>query len=559
MKKIICFLLAAVCVLATACAMPADDYSNEAFAAGETQKAPVPVRDIAAVYIETDKTIVREEYRACSIKVVDIYGNTVEDAASKIKVRGNSTSSGAKKPYNFKLSGKTELLGMGKAKKWCLLANCYEKTLIRNEMVFDFARNSTCLQYTPDSRFVDVYLNGVLQGNYILCEAVEAGSSRVDIDIENGEFLLERDVREDEGTVYINSPVLGIRFGINEPEEPTQEQLNSLNAFLRKAETALSSGKMSEIEKYFDVASVVDFYIIMEYFKQVDISVGSTRFYIKDGKIYGGPVWDFDLTMGNCLSSYYTAYNNVGGSGKSCEGIYCNVDWFRYFNKIPEFQKLRNDRFLELQDGIVKLYTRTVNGISYIDTVTEQYGASFARNYKEAKWKIDKVYSDLERIPEKTYEGNLNYLRTWLKERNEWLLTQWGLTQRNYVIPKKSLGMDAEGGIIYGLKAKVTPEECEDMFTLNATVTALHEYVGTGSTVRNEGVTYGFVVMGDVDGNGIVDARDYIRIRREFLGTFDITGLAELAADCNGDGKISATDYLMVRRHITGKLDLYKQ
>lgn len=558
MKKILCFVLAAVCVFTTACVLPANDYSNDVFAAGETEKAVVPINDIAAVYIETDRTIVVDEYRACSIKIVDVYGNTVEDAASKIKVRGNSTSSGAKKPYNFKLSSKTELLGMGKAKKWCLLANCYEKTLIRNEMVFDFARNATCLQYTPDSRFVDVYLNGVLQGNYILCEAVEAGSSRVDIDIDNGEFLLERDVREEEGTVYLNSPVLGIRFALNEPEEPTAEQLNSLNAFLRKAENALSSGKMSEIEKYFDIPSIVDFYIILEYFKQVDISVGSTRFYIKDGKIYGGPVWDFDLTMGNCLSSYYTAYNNVGGSGKSCEGIYCNVDWFRYFNKVAEFQKLRNDRFLELQDSIVKLYTRTVNGISYIDTVTAENSASFARNYKEAKWKIDIVYSTLERIPEKTYEGNLGYLRTWLKERNEWLLTHWGLTQRNYVVPEKASGMKADGGIIYGLKAGVTPKKCEDMFVFNATVTTEYEFVGTGSTVRNEGVTYGFVVLGDVDGNGVVDARDYIRVRRDFLGTYDIEGLCELSADCNGDGKISATDYLMVRRHIVGNLDLYE-
>ncbi|MBO7161916.1 MAG: hypothetical protein J6W15_03770, partial [Clostridia bacterium] len=129
MKKILCFILAAVCVFTTACVLPANDYSNDVFAAGETEKAVVPVNDIAAVYIETDRTIVVEEYRACSIKIVDIYGNTVEDAASQIKVRGNSTSSGAKKPYNFKLSSKTELLGMGKAKKWCLLANCYEKTL----------------------------------------------------------------------------------------------------------------------------------------------------------------------------------------------------------------------------------------------------------------------------------------------------------------------------------------------------------------------------------------------------------------------------------------------
>lgn len=558
MKRFLCFILAVICVLATACVLPSNGNVSVASAAGEESEELVPVKDIAEVHIDISTSIIRESYRDCAIRVIDVYGNVVEDKDSSIKIRGNSTSSGAKKPYNFKFSGKTEILGMGKAKKWCLLANCYEKTLFRNEMVFDFARNSTVLQYTPDSRFVDVYLNGVLQGNYILCEAVEASSSRVDIDIDNGEYLLERDVREDEGTVYINSPMLGIRFGINEPEEPTQAQVDELNSFLYKAEKALNSKDITEIEKYFDLESIVDFYIVLEYFKQVDVSVGSTRFYIKNGKIYGGPVWDFDLTMGNCLASYYTAYNNVGGSGKSCEGIYCNVDWFRYFNRVPEFEEMRNERYLELQSEIVNLYTDTGAGKNYMDTVLDTYGDSFARNYDEAGWKVDVVYSSLERIPDKTYEQNVAYLRTWLKERNEWMLKNWGLDSQNTVSAKSDSGITLDEAFVYGLKEGVSEKDCAKLFKQSVTFNTVSGKVGTGSTVKNGGMEYTFIVLGDINGNGKVDANDYMLVKRHFLGTYELDDIALAAGDCNGDGKISANDYFIIRRHVIGTYDIYK-
>ena len=558
MKRFLCFILAVICVLATACVLPSNGNVSVASAAGEESEELVPVKDIAEVHIDISTSIIRESYRDCAIRVIDVYGNVVEDKDSSIKIRGNSTSSGAKKPYNFKFSGKTEILGMGKAKKWCLLANCYEKTLFRNEMVFDFARNSTVLQYTPDSRFVDVYLNGVLQGNYILCEAVEAGSSRVDIDIDNGEYLIERDVREDEGTVYIQSPLYGIRFGINEPEEPTQEQTDELERMLYKAEKALDSRNISEIEKYFDLESIVDFYIVLEYFKQVDVSVGSTRFYIKNGKIYGGPVWDFDLTMGNCLDSYYTVYNNVGGSGKSCEGIYCNVDWFRYFNLVPEFEKMRNERYLELQSEIVNLYTDTGAGKNYMDTVLDTYGDSFARNYDEAGWKVDVEYSNLERIPDKTYEQNVAYLRTWLKERNEWMLKNWGLDSQNTVSAKSDSGITLDEAFVYGLKEGVSEKDCAKLFKESVTFNTVSGKVGTGSTVKNGGMEYTFIVLGDINGNGKVDANDYMLVKRHFLGTYELDDIGIAAGDCNGDGKISANDYFIIRRHVIGTYNIYK-
>lgn len=553
MKRALCLALAIVCAFASGCVSSPTDVSEiSSEVSQDIAVTPVPVYDIDCVYIETDTDIVREEYRPCSIRIVDIYGETFEDGESKIKVRGNSTSSGEKKPYNFKLSSSSDVLGLGEGKKWCLLANCYEKTLIRNEMVFHFARK-TNVAFTPDSRFVDVYLNGVLLGNYLLCEAVEAGSDRVDIDTDNCEFLLEQDVREEEGNTYFYSPVLGIRFAVNEPEDMTEEQLSRLMDFITKAEQALVSGNFARIQRYFDIDSMLDFYIILEYFKQVDITVGSTRFYIKDGKIYGGPVWDFDLTMGNCLDTYYKSYNNYYGSGLSYEELFCDVGWFEYLCDIQHFANLRNARFLELQEDIVGLYSETTAGDSYIDTVLAQYSASFERNYTDAGWDVSRVYSTLERVPDKTYEENVEYLRNWLRQRNYWLIKEWKLSTKAYVVPRSGTGIKLDGIYFHGLQPGVTAEECEELFLHDVTVTSSHTFAGTGSTVKNQGFTYAFVVMGDVSGNGVVDANDYYTLLSAISGSATLDGAYFLAADMNKDGTLTSEDYELLRQTVWEK------
>ena len=102
--------------------------------------------DVPKVLIYTNgEEIVTETYTNCEIIIVDETDGeftTIRDAASTIKIRGNSTSAGHKKPYNIKFSAKTDVLGMGANKKWTLLANCFEKTLIRNQVVFDVDRKS---------------------------------------------------------------------------------------------------------------------------------------------------------------------------------------------------------------------------------------------------------------------------------------------------------------------------------------------------------------------------------------------------------------------------------
>ncbi len=514
--------------------------------------------DVPKIFITTQTNVTRD-YCAAAVRVIDKKGGTepeLSDTGAKVKIRGNSTSSGAKKPFNIKFSSKTDLLGMGKNKKWCLLANCYEKTLLRNQTVLDFSA-AIGLAYTPKYRVCDVYLNENFLGSYLVTDAIGASKTRVDIDTDANEFILERDSYTDEGTTYFTTDIYGIRFGINEPDEQTAEQKAWLFDFVAKAERALAGGSLKEIEKYFDVDSMVDFYIVLEYFKNVDVGTGSTRFYIKNGRIYGGPVWDFDLSAGNCSSDYYRDYNNVGTSGNSWEGLWCERMWFRPLLSVPSVREKLAARYAELQDEIINLYADNTLGGNYIDRMLAEYGASFRRNYKEAGWSDSVRYNVFERTPDKGYEANLAYYRAWLEKRNEWLKAEWGIDDKITLLPGS--GARADGWFIRDIKEKTAAGAVSadaDAFFGGKKLRS-GEYLPTGAVLTRGGAGYCVIVRGDIRANGILDSVDYLYLKRLVLQTVSLGYPETLASDITGDGRTDAYDYLLLKRHVLGTYNIY--
>ncbi|MDD2269920.1 MAG: CotH kinase family protein [Eubacteriales bacterium] len=383
---------------------------------------------VPRIYITCTADINRDSFIAATLKVNDPSGKYAEisDSSGEVRIRGNSTSSGAKKPYNIKFSESQDLLGLGKAKKWVLLANMYDKSLIRNKLSFDFAANIG-LRYTQSTRFVDVYINGAYNGSYLLSEAIDIGQTRVNLNPRLNEFLLEYEPRENyKNPSNIRTPVYNILFGFNAPEFPDSQQKMFLIDFFSKAEKALESKEQSDIEKYFDIPSMVDFYIANELFKNVDFQTSSTRFYIQRGKIYGGPIWDLDLSTGNADFDYYREYNNATTTGDSTEKFYCRGLWYKHFFKCPWFVEKVKARYIELQPIIENLTTDNSLGKNQMDILLIKYSESFSKNF--TKWPVNSKDVLFERIPFQTFEENYEYLRTWLIKRNEWLLKEWKIS-----------------------------------------------------------------------------------------------------------------------------------
>ena len=65
--------------------------------------------------------------------------------------------------------------------------------------------------------------------------------------------------------------------------------------------------------------------------------------------------------------------------------------------------------------------------------------------------------------------------------------------------------------------------------------------------------TYTVVIKGDVNGDGLIYATDYVKVKNHIMGKSNLTDAYLKAADINNDGNIYATDYVQIKNHIMGK------
>ncbi len=264
-----------------------------------------------------------------------------------IRGRGNSTWLVDKKPYKIKLEKSSDLFGMGKSKHWVLLANYYDYSLIRNRMTFDLGRQMG-MEYTPKSVSVDVIMDGEYYGSYQLSQHVRIGKGNIDIDdIEDleptevpeitGGYLLSMGtswlVEEDEEEIpWINTDEA--RFRIEKPEysadyseESKQAQIGYLNGYFADLESLIKATNDDDPDNdtidgktwrdYMDEQSYIDYYLFQEFSLNGDAySSGSTYLYKKrEGKVYWGPLWDFDFVAWAADSTNYLADSGAEGFG----------------------------------------------------------------------------------------------------------------------------------------------------------------------------------------------------------------------------------------------------
>lgn len=346
-------------------------------------------------------------YHDVRLTVEDGRGNIVlEDPYAQWKKHGNTTLRTAKCSYRFKLSVDADLFGLGEEHNFILLANDFDRTMIRNCLALGLAADMG-LGYTSRWRFAEVYVDEVYRGCYLLVEPVQAGSERVDISPARHEYLLGINTRDYNQFV---TPVFAYSLVVKEPEKPAEYELSWLTDFLRRAETAMESGDRAELETLVDLDSFLDSYLLYELFKNVDTNSFSTYFYIRDGKLYAGPVWDFDLSAGNIEQD------------RGAEGWIVQEGWWTRLLEHAWFRHLFAQRLAQRQSLIVNLYQDNELGENRIDAAVAAAGGAIERNYE--RWNLRQRSYNIEIIPYRTYEENVEYLRAWLAERNQWMLTQ---------------------------------------------------------------------------------------------------------------------------------------
>ncbi len=373
-------------------------------------------------------------YQNANITILGTDGSVLQDAVS-FKVRGNTTAMTwvTKKAYTFKFEKKKDVLGMGKGKKWALIANAFDPTLLRNYTAFAIA-DELGLEYTSNRRFVELWVDDSFRGCYLLMEPVQEGKDRVNIDIESNDgkkdFLLEYEaMRVEDDVTYFTTD--GLRFIASEPEEPTEEQLEYIKSTTHDIINTMQTGTRNEIEAKVDTDSFAKFYLLNEYLKTFDFDMSSVFFYYQNGKLYAGPPWDYDLSAGNGNPDYSAR----GVATHEPEGTFANArNLYKYLCKNAWF----NEKVKEIYREHYGFFANISTDGGLLDSVREQYGDIIARNYHEAGWNAAKWWINIQLQPQKSYDGNYTFLKDWFSARNAWM------TEYYEVYPTVLLG-DADG------------------------------------------------------------------------------------------------------------------
>lgn len=256
--------------------------------------------DLSGVTLDEIKSGTKDvKYGGNSLQVYD-NGEILGYEEVEIKGRGNGTWTQEKKPFQIKFENKVDMFGMGRAKKWYLLANALDPTHLRNYAANELSK-MLGMEYNIDGRFVEVYCNGEYEGLYYLTHAIEISRSVINLKDENG-ILVELDNfygNNEEHFETRNGDYIVIKDLVSKDnKEPAlTEFLNKYNDF----EMAIEEKNYERIKALVNVESFARYYLVSEF--SVNPDAYWTSFYMyKDGKndkIHAGPVWDFDMAFGN--------------------------------------------------------------------------------------------------------------------------------------------------------------------------------------------------------------------------------------------------------------------
>lgn len=398
-------------------------FSNgEKLEIGIVQPAP---KEIPVIRITTDgqKPVTsKEDYVAGTIVIEDpshLYMD--EDKISmrmKIRGRGNSSWNRPKKPYKIKLDEGAKLFGFHKDKEWCLLAEYYDRSLIRNEVAMEVSR--ICgFSWTPGMVKVELWLNGKYEGVYTFCEHKKVDKHRVNI--QPTDSYLAIDEVQDKPYHFKTSMNIPVMF--DEPETPDYSQYRAIVDYFKSFEAALQGSDFKDPVKgyaaYIDVPSWVNYYILQELLKNIDGNTRRSTFITKEEgkKLEMYHVWDFDLAIGNC--DYFD--KEFPGSGNDYTGFYIrdynqyytkNTGWYYRLFQDPAFVAAVKSRWNELKPQFETIP-------SYIDNRAYLMGDAVSRNFD--RWKIlgESLVCPVKNL--NTYQEHVSYLKKFYIQRLEWL------------------------------------------------------------------------------------------------------------------------------------------
>lgn len=352
----------------------------------------------------------------------------IVNASLQIRGRGNSSwFSFPKKSYRIKFDDRTAFLTTYKERDWVLISNFADQTLIRNYLAYNLARDIN-MEFAPSANFIDLYVNGEYLGNYFVSDHIDISSNRINIeknspDLDTG-YLIELDQRmgdsPDDILGWNYFPLRGYKFAIKDPN-PNSSTFTQMHYYYIESYFLDIFNALRDKQNYhglIDQASFIDWFIVNEIYKNVDVGYSSVFYYRdKGGLLKMGPVWDFDLSSRN--QGHVTDEAMRGPFGWYTPLQNKNI-WFYHLMQYPEFQSALKVRWNELVDHQIQ------DMVDSIYSITERIARSRYENFQ--RWDIIGSNWDWYTAPEiydaKTYEEQVKLLRDYLITRIEWMDTE---------------------------------------------------------------------------------------------------------------------------------------
>ena len=337
-----------------------------------------------------------------------------------IRERGNGSLAFPKRPYRIKFDSKKQVLGSpAKAKKWTLIPNYGDKTLMRNMLAFELSR-LLGMPYTPFCTPVDVILNGEYKGCYQLCDQVEVNNNRVSVtemtpaDISGasltGGYLFEIDAYADEETSWFTSQG-GNDVTIKSPDddEITPEQ----SQYIENHFNLMEANK----KEYLDMNTFLRYFIVGELSGNTDTFWCTFMYKQRDDDIiYTGPVWDYDLAFENDIRTYPINDNDdyIYRTTGSYSGNMRNfVD--ELIVDDPEVQQqLKGIWCNARRNGLTASAM-----IAYLDSLEVLLDQAQTLNFM--RWKIMDQAVQQNPVVWGSYSAEVENVRRFIRERFEWM------------------------------------------------------------------------------------------------------------------------------------------
>lgn len=391
------------------------------------------------------------------IVLFDAGGSIVcADRLDRISGRGNSTWAYPKKSYGIRLKNRADLFDMGSADNWILLSNVEDRTYLRNKITYEMAI-AAGMEGSPESQYIDLYVNDKYHGMYQLCEKVEIDAERIQItdlgeknkklnkgiqgnerfyeqagtgerkgtilskepaDLSGG-YLLERDVSEKYSNEIsgFQTQTLHDQYTVKSPKYASAAQVDYISGLVGNMEKAVVAGNGVNPETgksyldYIDLESYAMKYVVEELCKNKGGGATSSFFYKPQDavstKLFAGPVWDYD-------KAYARLYGIDGTTRDLCyltqRDNSTTLFWHLYAQ--PEFRQMVSACYEEFFSDYIPLI-----GEEKIDEYVSEIYAS--ADMDRIRWK--EIYG----------EGSIDWgqevqpIRTFLTERKEFLDEIW--------------------------------------------------------------------------------------------------------------------------------------